>query len=102
MVQISIQPIPAQRVSTVLSNQNCQIALNQKAQGIFVDINVNGVDVSLGVLARDGVPLNACPYSSFTGNLFLIDTQGSEDPSYSGLGSRWLLLYLTADEYASY
>jgi hypothetical protein len=36
----------------------------------------------------------------FIGNLLFVDTQGSSDPTYDGLGSRFSLVYLTAEEYA--
>ena len=67
---------------------------------MFVDINVNGADVVTGVIARDAVPLVCREYAGFSGNLVFIGTQGSSDPSYDGLGSRFNLVYLTAEEYA--
>lgn len=67
---------------------------------MFVDINVNGVDVVTGVIARDVVPLVCREYAGFSGNLVFIDTQGNGDPVYDGLGSRYSLVYLTAEEYA--
>ena len=67
---------------------------------MFVDINVNGADVVTGVIARDAVPLVCREYAGFSGNLVFIDTQGNSDPVYDGLGSRYSLVYLTAEEYA--
>lgn len=99
MQQIPIQPVPSQRLSAVLAGQNCQIAIYQKAQALFIDINVNGVDVAVAVQAHDALALNPFTYASFSGNLLFIDTQGNDDPSYSGLGSRFVLIYLTAAEY---
>jgi hypothetical protein len=32
------------------------------------------------------------------GRLFLLDTAGDEDPTYEGLGTRWVLLYQTRSE----
>lgn len=102
MLQVPIQPVPSQQLSVVLAGQNCQIAIYQKSTCLFVDLNVNGVDVSVGIQAHDAVPLNPFTYSSFNGNLMFIDTQGSDDPSYSGLGSRFVLIYLTAAEYGEF
>lgn len=99
MQQIPVQPVPSQQLSAVLAGQNCQIAIYQKGGRMFVDINSNGVDVSTAVLAYDAVALNPRNYADFSGNLMLIDTQGSDDPSYLGLGSRFVLIYLTAAEY---
>ena len=100
MQTVPLQPVPAQVSKVVLGGQNCQINIYQKPQGVFVDINVDGVDIVVGVIARDAVPLVCREYAGFVGNLIFIDTQGGDDPSYEGLGDRWTLVYLTAEEYA--
>jgi len=100
MQTVPLQPIPSQLTKVVLGGQNVQIFIYQKDQGVFVDINSDGVDVVVGVIARDAVPLVCREYAGFIGNLLFVDTQGSSDPSYNGLGSRFSLVYLTADEYA--
>lgn len=100
MQQIALQPVPSQQLQIVLAGQNCQIAVYQKTQGIFVDVNANGADVSTGIIARDAVPLVPTAYLGFVGNLLFTDTQGFDDPNYEGLGSRFQLVYLTAAEYA--
>lgn len=100
MQTVPLQPVPSQSIKAVLGGQNCQILIYQKAQGCFVDINADGVDIVLGIVARDAVPLVCREYTGFIGNLLFIDTQGADDPSYSGLGDRWSLVYLTAEEYA--
>ena len=99
MLQIPIQPVPSQQVKAVLASQNCQIAIYQKAQGIFVDLNSNGIDISVGVLAHNAVALDPRDYAGFSGNLMFIDTQGLDDPSFKGFNTRWFLVYLTAAEY---
>lgn len=100
MQSVPLQPIPSQSTKVVLGGQNCQLLVNQKPQGIFVDINADGVDIVTNVIARDAVPLICREYTGFAGNLLFIDTQGSDDPSYAGLGDRFSLVYLTAEEYA--
>ena len=100
MLQIPIQPVPSQQVKAVLASQNCQIAIYQKLQGLFVDLNSNGEEISTGVIARNAVQLDPREYGSFSGNLMFIDTQGNDDPTYDGFGTRFFLIYLTADEFA--
>jgi homospermidine synthase len=100
MQSVPLQPVPSQSTKVVLGGQNCQILVYQKPQGVFVDINADGVDISVGTIARDAVPLISREYTGFIGNLIFIDTQGSDDPSYSGLGDRFAMVYLTAEEYA--
>lgn len=100
MQTVPLQPVPSQSTKVVLGGQNCQLLIYQKPQGIFVDVNADGVDIVTGVIARDIVPIVCRTYTGFIGNLLFIDTQGSSDPSYEGLGSRFSLVYLTAEEYA--
>ena len=100
MQTVPLQPVPSQSTKVVLGGQNCQILIYQKPQGCLVDINADGVDIVVGIIGRDAVPLVCREYTGFIGNLLFIDTQGSDDPSYDGLGSRWSLVYLTAEEYA--
>lgn len=97
---IPIRAVPAQQLQSVLGGQNCQIAIYQKPQGLFVDLSSNGVIISVGVIAQDCNTLNPIAYSGFQGTLLFNDTQGNSDPVYTGLGSRYQLLYLTAAEYA--
>lgn len=100
MQQIPIQAVPSQILQTVLGGQNCQIAIYEKDQGVFVDLNSNGTDISVAVIARNAVPLT-WNYSGFVGNLIFIDTQGKSDPTYTGLGSRFQLIYLAAADIMS-
>lgn len=101
MLQIPIQAVPSQQLQVVLAGQNVQIAIYEKqAQGLFVDINVNGVEIMTAVIAEDANPLNSRKYEPFIGNLVFIDTQGNSNPDWTGLGSRFQLVYLTAAEYA--
>lgn len=97
---IPIQAVASQQLQVVLNNQNCQIAVYQKEQGVFVDLSADGVDISTAVLALDTIPLTF-DYSGFDGNLFFVDTQGSDAPQYTGLGTRWLLAYFTSAELAA-
>jgi hypothetical protein len=98
MQQIPLQAVPNQQVQTTLDTQDCQIAVYQKSQGLFVDLNVGGTDISVGILALNGIPICPFNYAAFSGYLIFIDTQGDNDPTYDGLGNRYQLIYLTEDE----
>lgn len=99
MLTVPLQPVPAQVCKVVLSNQNCQIFVYQKSQGVFIDVMADDTEIVAGVIGRDTGMIVARQYSGFVGNLFFIDTQGNNDPDYTGFGSRFSLVYLTADEY---
>lgn len=99
MVVIPIQAVPSQQVLCLLEGQNCQINVYLKGQNIYFDLNSDGVDMCLAVLAHNAVSLDSRnSYDGFQGNFFFIDTQGLEDPQYIGFNTRWFLVYLTADE----
>lgn len=100
MLSITMQPVPSQIVKAAIAGQNFQILLQQKQTGLFADVAVNGVDVVTGVIVRDIVPIISRTYFGVAGNLVIVDTQGADDPYYSGLGSRWQLAYLTDAEIA--
>lgn len=99
MEQIPLQAVPSQIVKIVLGGQNCQILIYQKEQGLFVDLNSNDTAIVNGVIALNLDPLVCRLYAGFVGNLIFVDTQGSNDPEHLGLGTRYSLVYLTADEY---
>lgn len=101
MQLVPIQPVPSQQLQIVLGGQNVQIAIYQRSTGLYMDVNSNGTDISIAVLAHDIVPMVPTVYYGFLGNLIFVDTQGSTDPVYSGLGTRYQLLYLTSADYES-
>lgn len=100
MQTIPLQSQPSQILKAVLGGQNCQIFVYQKPQGVYVDVVANGIDIVIGVIAEDANIIICREYIGFQGNLMFIDTQGSADPDYLGMGSRWQLVYLTAEENA--
>lgn len=93
MLQIPLQAVPSQFTKVVLGRQNFQILLQQKEQGLFVDVNVDGVDVVTGVIARDNDDLLCRKYTGVIGILKFLDLQGSTDPHHTGLNSRYVLVY---------
>jgi hypothetical protein len=99
MLSIPLQPQPAQTVKVVLDGQNCQIYIYQKDQGLFVDVNSNGVDIVTCVIARNVDPLICRTYAGFVGDLMFVDNQGVSDPVSTGLGDRYSLVYLSASDY---
>lgn len=99
MLVIPIQPVPSQQVLCVLDGQNCQISIYLRGSKIFVDLNSNGENMCLASLAHNAVALDSCnSWDGFLGNLYFIDTQGNDDPQYTGFNTRWFLVYLFPDE----
>lgn len=99
MLSIQTAATASQTIQTNVANQSVVINLYTKPRGLFADFVSNGTTMVTGVLCLNGVPLIPTDYLGFSGNFIFIDTQGTSDPEYTGLGDRFQLIYLTADEY---
>ena len=95
MDQIPLSPVPAQTCTVTLGGQACRLDVFQKSTGLFVNLYLSDVPVVLGVIAQHANRLVREPYGLFVGDLAFFDLQGTDDPQYDGLGSRWVLGYLT-------
>jgi hypothetical protein len=91
---IPLLPTPSQTLSVRLGVQSCRLHVYQKTTGLYVDLYVGDTLVIGGVVARDGVRIVRDAYLGFVGDLAFADTQGNDDPTYTGLGSRWVLAYV--------
>lgn len=92
---IPITANPSQTLTTNLAGQLCQINIYQKFYGLFVDLYVNNTLVIGGVIAQNLNRIVRSTYLGFMGDLAFNDTQGTDDPNYTGLGTRWQLIYAT-------
>lgn len=66
-----------------------------------MDLSVNNTVLFTGAICHSGSLLVRYPYLGFIGDLAFRDTQGGEDPSYTGLGTRWQLMYLSPSDVAT-
>ena len=91
---LPIQALAAQSFDATLGNQDCAITLRQLATGLFIDLSKNGAQIISGAYCNDRVNLIRRKYLGFGGALYFVDTSGQgADPYYTGLGSRYLLVY---------
>lgn len=91
---IPLQAAPSQTVSVALNNQACQINVYTLNADLYVDLYVNNALIIGGVIGQNLNPIVRDAYLGFIGDLMFLDTQGVDDPIYSGLGSRWVLNYV--------
>lgn len=95
MKVIPLDPVASQTLRTIVNNQSCTINLTQKDNGdTFFDLYVSGVAIITGMLVRDRVLLVRQAYLGFIGDFAFQDNEGASDPDYTGLGTRWTLMYL--------
>ena len=96
MLTIPLIAKPSQSVSIALGGQSCRLSIYQKSTGLFCDLYINDVLIIGGVICLNKNRIVRSVYLGFIGDLSFFDLQGSSDPDYTGLGSRFVLLYLEA------
>ena len=89
---------PNQTLTIGLDNQACQISVYQTPDALFLDLYVNDALIIAGVICQNLNRLVRDLYLGFQGDLGFVDTQGDSDPEYTGLGSRFQLIYLSPSE----
>lgn len=115
MQVVPLEALPSQSLQIVLAGQNCALdiytldgydytdpTLNTPNTNIYLDLAYNGIDVTETqiCLNQKRLLINR-QYLGFVGDFMFVDTQGTSDPQYKGLGSRYVLLYLTAADLAA-
>jgi len=98
MQSIPLTAVPSQTFNAVLGGQNCTLNIYTLSTGLFMDVLISGIAVISGVLCLNRVRIVRDAYLGFIGDLAFTDTQGANDPDYTGLGTRYVLLYLEASD----
>lgn len=98
MLTIPLLAEPSQTLTTTIGGQYCEISVYTLTTGLYLDLSINGTAIIQGALCLNTVQLVGQTYLGFVGDLMFMDTQGSSDPDYTGLGSRFLLIYLEASD----
>lgn len=98
MQVVPLQALPSQTVQCSLAGQAVMLNVYQKSTGMFIDVYVNNVLIIGGVICQDANRIVRSLYLGFIGDFAFFDLQGTADPTYTGLGSQFLLFYLTSTE----
>ena len=94
MQVVPVKALPYQTLAVQLAGQACVLNIYQKTYGLFMDLYVSGVLVVGGVLCENLTRIVRDVYLGFVGDFVFGDTQGTNDPFYTGLGTQYLLVYL--------
>lgn len=86
LMVIPLQAIPNQSVSFILNDVGYTIDVDTMNSSLYISIWQSGEYV-----LKNRALLSYAPVGF---GLQLVDTLGTEDPEYSGLGDRWLLMGL--------
>jgi hypothetical protein len=89
---------PNQTLTIGLNNQSCQIDVYQTPDALFLDLSVNNQMIIGGVICQNLNRIVRDLYLGFQGDLGFVDTQGVSDPDYTGLGTRFQLIYLSPSD----
>jgi hypothetical protein len=98
MKAVQLAAVPAHEIAISLGGQSCVIKLQQKPEGLFMDLSLDGKLIVAGVLCQHCARLIRNNYSGFAGDLSFIDLQGTSPPHYKEFGDRYVLLYLEGGE----
>lgn len=101
MQTIPLQAIPNQTLKFSSGNTAIQLRVYQKFYGLFLDLTINNVLVAAACPCRNQNRILHNAYLGFPGDLVFVDRQGTTDPFYTGLGTRYALLWLSAADVAS-
>ena len=91
MLVIPLVATPSQELTVTLGGQFCKIAVRQKSTGVFLDLTVGATVVNTGCVCLDRVAI--IRLGGFIGQLRFVDTQGKNDPDYTGFNTRYKLTY---------
>lgn len=95
MQTIPIQPIANQTMQAQLNGQACTLTILQSNYGLFITVQIGTTMIISNVLCENLNRIIRDTYLGFSGDFIFFDTQGTSDPVYTGLGSRWILIYLS-------
>lgn len=98
---VPLQATQNQTLTVLLGNQNCRINVYQKFFGLYIDLAIGDTPILLGVICEDRNAIVRYAYLGFIGDLMFIDMQGTNDPTFDGLGSRYQLVYLEVADLAA-
>lgn len=90
---IPLSAIASQTIKCTLSDKPCRLWIRQLSTGLYLDLWMNEQRLLSGALCLDRVDIIRNPASPFPGTLIFADQQGTQDPTYDGLGSRYLLQF---------
>jgi hypothetical protein len=98
MMALPVQSLPNQSFQVQLVNQSCTIQLAQQTYGLFCNVFIGSELIIGGVICLNLVRIVRSLYLGFVGDFCFNDTQGINDPVYTGLGTRYQFLYLEAQD----
>lgn len=101
MLVVPTQALPNQQLQSQLGNQATTLMIYQTAYGLFMDVYLNSTLIIAGVICQNLNRIVRSGYLGYVGDFVFVDMEGSDDPIYTGLGTRFLLLYLEESDFTA-
>lgn len=102
MIKFDLDPDPNQEFMILLDGQSCTINIYDRDGLLYLDLYKDGEPVQLGSLLQPREPTVTRTDRDFRGNIRVVDMGNEPDrqcmPFYQGLGGRFEVYYLTAQE----
>lgn len=98
MQVVPVQATPNQSLQVQLGGQSVALNIYQTAYGLFMDVYVGSTLIIGGVICQNLNRIVRSLYLGFIGDFVFNDNQGVTDPVYTGLGTRYSLIYLEASD----
>jgi hypothetical protein len=95
MLTIPLEAVPSQTVNVTLANQAAKITV--RTIGTKLYFSLDGVVTNRICRDRQRLLVDA-QYRGFEGEFAFVDTQGVDDPVFTGLGARFQLVYINAGD----
>lgn len=92
MQTIPLTAVPNQTLTTIVNEIYLTINLRTLDTGLYFDLLINNVVICQSVLCLHGGLLVRGTYQGYAGDFMFVDTQGNEDPVYTGFPDRFLLV----------
>lgn len=92
-VSIPLSATAYQSINVTLSGRNVRLDIQQRTTGLYMTVWLDGTIVVAGIICQDRNWIVRHPYIGMPGDLAFADTQGTSDPTYDGLGTRYVLIY---------
>lgn len=93
--EIPLSATASQTIKVILNQQSVRLDVYQRSTGLFMNVWLNGTQVVAGAICQNLNPVVHADYLGLGGDFIFVDTQGSNDPTYDGLGSRYVLVWAT-------
>lgn len=101
MLTVSAQAIPNQQLQAQLGVQAVTLNVYQTNFALMMDVLIGPTKIVTGVACENLNRIVRDAYLGFSGDFIWFDTQGTDDPVYTGIGTRFFLIYLTPDDLAA-